>query len=72
MARSVKRSKTALTTSEEGRRDADDVDVTGALPARSAEGRDDPRARRAVRTEEVWPAAATTRAERAPEARAAA
>lgn len=72
MARSVKRSKTALTTRER-RVAVDDADeVIGALPARSAAGREDPRARRAVRIDESAPAAATTRAERAPEARAAA
>ena len=75
MARSVKRSNTALTTSEEGgeerRRGAVDDVVAGApLPARrSAAGREDPRARRAAPTEEAWPAAATTRAERDAEAR---
>ena len=74
MARSVKRSNTALTTSEEAerRRDADadaaDVVVTGEAP-RSAAGRDDPRARRAAPTEEFCAAAATTRAERDAEAR---
>ena len=74
MARSVKRSNTALTTSEEGgeerRRGADDVVAGAPLPARrSAAGREDPRARRAAPTEEAWPAAATTRAERDAEAR---
>lgn len=80
MARSVKRSNTAFTTSEEEeeerRRDADedgdDNDVIEALPARSAAGSEAPRARRAAPTEETCPATATTRAERDAEARAAA
>ena len=73
MARSVKRSKTALTTSGEERRVVDDdKDKADPLPAlRSAAGTADPRARRAAeRGDSPRPAAAEMRTERDAEARA--
>ena len=75
MARSVKRSKTALTTSDEEERRrvvvvvADVELVIALLPARSAAGTADPRARRAAPREETGAADAATRTERVAEAR---